>query len=553
MAEKLPFACQEVRHGKAMKGKTFTIVSAYQHTGAQKAFQNGVICDRNNQVSATFAEIKLVKPCRTGKILMPDQSYFGDGTRCRRSLGLWGIMLFASLADPIFANRQIKLDTLVRLRWLAIGGQLVAVLLVALGFGYHFHARYCLLLIGLSVVLNLVLQMGFRKSVRLSPLPVTGLLSYDAAQLGALLYLTGGLQNPFALLLLVPAVVSATMQPARFTGFLSILITAIATALIFFHQPLPWAEATPPDLPKLYVFGVWVALIVTMLFLSIYTSRIAQEGHQLANALSATELILANEQHLTSIDGLATAAAHELGTPLATIQLVAKELEHELIPDDPIFEDVALIRSQAERCRDILGKLRSLSGDDHSNFTTMQFEALIDEVVEPFENPDIEIERLFPEGRQSQPVLRRNPGVLFGLSNLVENAVDFAHSRVILESSWDESRVRLIIADDGPGFSEAIMTRLGDPFVSSRMDKAHLDRDATSGPDLVRWQNSGNMGGGLGLGYFIAKTLLERSGAKVSIRKSRTAQKEHYTEKINEISGAVIEITWPRVLLETDQ
>ncbi|WP_319411971.1 ActS/PrrB/RegB family redox-sensitive histidine kinase [uncultured Cohaesibacter sp.] len=469
------------------------------------------------------------------------------------SFSLQDIMLFASASNPIFADRQIKLDTLVRLRWLAIGGQSAAVFAVSFGLGYHFHVNYCLFLIILSIFLNLALQMGFRKSVRLPALPATGILSYDAAQLGGLLYLTGGLQNPFALLLLVPAIVSATTQPARFTAFLSILITAITTALIFFHYPLPWADATPPDFPKLYVFGIWVALIVTMLFLSIYTSRIAQEGHQLANALSATELILANEQHLTSIDGLATAAAHELGTPLATIQLVAKELERGMLRDDPIFEDVCLIRSQAERCRDILGKLRSLSGDDHSNFTKMQFEALISEIVEPFENPDIEIDRIFPQNKDNQPVLKRNPGLLFGLGNLMENAVDFAHSRVIVESQWTDSTIRLVIADDGPGFSDAIMTRLGDPFVTSRMEKSQAGRDATSGPDLARWQKSGVNGGGLGLGYFIAKTLLERSGAKVTILRSGTIKKENLSEKINEISGAVIEITWPRILLETDQ
>ena len=462
-------------------------------------------------------------------------------------------MIFDSTPDPIIADRQIKLDTLVRLRWLAIGGQSVAVIVVSKLFGYHFHASYCFFLIGLSVLLNLFLQMGYRKSVRLSPLPATGLLSYDAMQLGALLYLTGGLQNPFGLLLLVPAVVSATMQPQRYTAFLSTLIILIATGLTFIHYPLPWADATPPDFPSLYVYGNWVALIVTMLFLSVYTSRIAREGHQLANALSATELILANEQHLTSIDGLATAAAHELGTPLATIQLVAKELERELLPDDPIFEDVALIRSQAERCRDILGKLRSLSGDDHSNFTKMQFEALISEIVEPFENLDIKIERIFPKDKDNQPVLNRNPGLLFGLGNLVENAVDFAQSRVILDSHWTESYVRLIIADDGPGFSEAIISRLGDPFVSTRMEKKQWDRDATSGPDLARRQKSSLNGGGLGLGFFIAKTLLERSGAKVSILKSGLVQEDLLSEKLNEISGAVIEITWPRALLETDQ
>ncbi|WP_316861125.1 ActS/PrrB/RegB family redox-sensitive histidine kinase [uncultured Cohaesibacter sp.] len=462
-------------------------------------------------------------------------------------------MLFASLSDPIFAQRQIKLDTLVRLRWLALAGQATAVVVVRHGLEYYFNANFCIALIGLSALLNLFLQAQFRKSVRLRPLPATALLAYDSAQLGALLYLTGGLQNPFSLLLLVPAIVSATMQPARYTAFLSILITGIATLLVFFHQPLPWYHGSPPHFPFLYVFGIWIAIVLTMLFLGIYTSRIAQEGHLLANALSATELILANEQHLTSLDGLATAAAHELGTPLATIQLVAKELERELDDDSPFKEDISLIRNQAERCRVIMGKLRSLSGDDHSNFTKMQLDGLLSEIVEPFENPNVEIERIFPEDRSNQPVLWRNPGLLFGLSNLVENAVDFAYSRVVLEVQWNETAVMLLIADDGPGFSDAILNRLGDPFVTTRANSAQLDYDATSGPALAQHQRSGMNGGGLGLGFFIAKTLLERTGAKVTTIDPKINKLGNKYKKASKINGAMIEITWPRSVLEADQ
>ncbi|WP_245418329.1 ActS/PrrB/RegB family redox-sensitive histidine kinase [Cohaesibacter intestini] len=463
------------------------------------------------------------------------------------------IMLPSNQSDPIFSSRQIKLGTLVGLRWLAILGQGSAVLFVWLVLGYEFPGLLCLALVGLSAWLNLYLHFQIRNSVRLAPGPATGLLAYDSAQLGGLLYLTGGLHNPFALLLLVPAVVSATMQPARYTIPLTGLIVLIATLLVFFHMPLPWAEATPPQFPMMYVAGIWLAILVTMLFLSVYAHRIAQEGHLLANALSATELILANEQHLTTLDGLATAAAHELGTPLSTIQLVAKELERELDPADPLHEDAQLLRSQAERCREILGKLRSLSGDDHANFSKMRLSSLISELVEPFELFDVEIVQSFPTDRDDHPVLWRNPGLMFGLGNLIENATDFAASRVEISAQWNERTLSIRIADDGPGFSDVMLQRLGDPYVASRPEPGQPDRSAIHRPDTDTILSQGLNGGGLGLGFFIAKTLLERTGGRVEISNRNGAKKGKKSKKVHKNSGAVVDIYWPRAVLETDQ
>ena len=451
-------------------------------------------------------------------------------------------MVSSPLPDPIFSSRQIKLGTLVHLRWLAILGQTLAVLFVWLVLDYEFKAVLCLLLVGLSAWLNLYLHFQVRNSVRLSPEPATGLLAYDSAQLGGLLYLTGGLLNPFALLLLVPAVVSATMQPARFTIFLTALIVGIATLLVFFHMPLPWVDASPPAFPVLYIVGIWLAIVITMLFLSIYAHRIAQEGHLLANALSATELILANEQHLTTLDGLATAAAHELGTPLSTIQLVAKELERELDPADPLREDAELLRNQAERCRDILSKLRSLSGNDHANFTKMHLSALISELIEPFHAFGINIDQSFPSDQGDQPILWRNPGLIYGLSNLIENAVDFATSNVEISAHWNDRTLSLRIADDGPGFSDAMLKRLGEPYVTSRPDTKREEAIAKS-----------MNGGGLGLGFFIAKTLLERSGGRVTISNRQGTKMDRKPEKPHKNSGAVVEIYWPRAVLEANQ
>ncbi len=462
-------------------------------------------------------------------------------------------MVSSNPSDPIFSSRQIKLGTLVILRWLAILGQGSAVLFVWLVLGYDFPALLCLALVGLSAWLNLYLHFQIRNSVRLAPGPATGLLAYDSAQLGGLLYLTGGLLNPFALLLLVPAVVSATMQPARFTIPLTGLIALIATVLVFFHMPLPWKDATPPDFPVMYMAGVWLAIIITMLFLCIYAHRIAQEGHLLANALSATELILANEQHLTTLDGLATAAAHELGTPLSTIQLVARELERELDPADPLREDAQLLRSQAERCRDILGKLRSLSGDDHANFSKMRLSSLISELIEPFDLFDIEFILNFPTDRDDQPILWRNPGLMYGLGNLIENATDFAASRVEISAQWNEQALSIRIADDGPGFSDVMLQRLGDPYVTSRADPDQQDRNANQRPDADTILSQGMNGGGLGLGFFIAKTLLERSGGRVEISNRQGTKKDRKSEKAHKNSGAVVDIYWPRAVLETDQ
>ena len=326
----------------------------------------------------------------------------------------------------------------------------------------------------------------------------------------------------------------------------------IASLLVFFHQPLPWLNEQPPELPLLYVSGIWIAILITMLFLSAYAFQIAQEGHLLANALSATELILANEQHLSNLDGLATAAAHELGTPLATIQLVTKELQRELLEDDPISDDIELLRSQADRCREILGKLRSLSGEDHHNFTKMRLASLISEIVEPFEMMGIEIAQVFPDDLDDQPILRRNPGVLYGLGNLVENAVEFASSRVEVTAQWTEASVSIRISDDGPGFADAVLHRLGDPYVTTRSGRFATD-GSVGGQAGGSIRPSIQNGGGLGLGFFIAKTLLERSGANVKIGNRKIHSLRESSKKSHESGGALIDIVWERSALEANQ
>jgi len=417
--------------------------------------------------------------------------------------------------EPMQFHR-LRLNTLIKLRWLAIVGQSAAVVVVAFWLEFPLPVGICFALIAASAWLNLVLAFRFPATHRLEPLAALGILAFDALQLAGLLYLTGGLTNPFALLMTVPVVISATSLPLRLTAVLGVLVVAAASLLSFVHLPLPWFPGYDISMPFIYVAGVWMAVVSSIAFTGIYAYRVAEEARLLANALAATELVLQREQHLSALDGLAAAAAHELGTPLATITLVAKEMERAL-GDDPRFgEDVTLLRTQSERCREILKRLTNLSSESEAHMARLPFTSLIEEVVAPHREFGIEI-RLEPGRREGpEPVTRRNPGVLYGLGNLVENAVDFARESVTIEWMWDADRVGLSVVDDGTGFPAEILDRIGEPYMTSR-------GSADAG------------GGGLGLGLFIAKTLLERSGASISFANANEPGK-----------GAQARVEWPR-------
>jgi two-component system sensor histidine kinase RegB len=251
-------------------------------------------------------------------------------------------------------RRTVRLDTLMRLRWLAIAGQTIAVLVVYLGLDFDLPVWACMAVIVLSAWLNVALRLRFHTAQRLDPDRAAWLLAFDIAELAVLLFLTGGLQNPFAFLFLGPVLLSATALPARFTVMLGGFAIACATVLVFEHYPLPWDSDDPLQLPPIYMMGVWFSILLAIGFIGVYAWQITEESRQLADAITATELVLAREQHLSQLDGLAAAAAHELGTPLSTISVIAKELENAIPPDAPHGDDVRLLREQAARCRDIL-------------------------------------------------------------------------------------------------------------------------------------------------------------------------------------------------------
>jgi two-component system sensor histidine kinase RegB len=404
--------------------------------------------------------------------------------------------------SPHHPRRNVRLDTLVRLRWLAIIGQTTAVLVVYYGLDFDLPIYACLAAIILAAWLNVALRLRFHMTQRLEPDRAAWLLAFDVAELAVLLFLTGGLQNPFAFMFLGPVLLSATALPPRFTLLLGGFAVVCATILVFVHYPLPWDSDDPLQLPPIYMIGVWLCILLAIGFIGAYAWQITEESRQLSDALAATELVLAREQHLSQLDGLAAAAAHELGTPLSTISVIAKELERAIAPNAPHGDDVRLLREQARRCRDILAKLTELSAGGEP-FDRMRLTALIEEVVAPHRNFGVTIDVSVPGDRSAEPVGARNPAILYGLGNLLENAVDFARDRVSVDAQWSEDSVGVTISDDGPGFAPEILARIGEPYVTSRR---HHQGD------------TGEESAGLGLGFFIAKTLLERSGASLSFQ-----------------------------------
>jgi two-component system sensor histidine kinase RegB len=433
-----------------------------------------------------------------------------------------------SITPPIRSSRprrNVRLDTLLRLRWLSVIGQGTAVLVVRYGLNYSLPFWASLAVIALSAWLNIALRVRFQVTQRLDPDRAAWLLAFDIAELGVLLFLTGGLQNPFVFLFLGPVLISATALPPVYTMRLAGFAMACATVLAFAHYPLPYnpADPDPLELPALYLVAVWFSLLLGTGSIGVQAWQVTEESRQLADALAATELVMAREQHLSQLDGLAAAAAHELGTPLSTISVISRELERAMEPDSPHHDDIRLLREQAARCRDILSKITELPAgggplDRHS------LSELIEEVAAPHRHFGVAIEVTLAPDDGPEPVGPRNPGILYGLGNLLENAVDFASQRVDVQATWSEHDLAVTISDDGPGFAAEIIERIGEPYVTTR----HHRR----GEEVTE-------GGGLGLGFFIAKTLLERSGATLSFQ--NRPPPDH---------GAVVRVAWPRTEFE---
>jgi len=418
--------------------------------------------------------------------------------------------------DPLLRKGfGVRLGTLVIIRWLGISGQLLALLGVHFLLGFDVQLNLTLPTLLALVLPNLWFTLRADSNTQLSETQSAAHLTFDLTHLAAMLFLTGGLANPFAVLMLAPASVSASILGRSSTKLLIFASVSLVTTLAFTPFPLPW-DGPPPELNTLIKVGIWISLCFTLVFLTLYMARLGREGRERSRALVATQAALAHEQRLAALGTLAAAAAHELGTPLGTILLASKELLDTWEGDDETRIDLELIVEQTSRCRAILSDLREQRQPGNSNhFTSMQVEAILREAGSPHEQRGTQV-RYTTDGENSHDI-RRSPELMHAFRNIIENAVGFSLSYVDVNVQWQEDTLSISISDDGPGFDPAVIKKLGEPYVTTRQP--------TPGED-----------GGLGLGLFISKTLLERTGARLGFANGAQC-------------GATVTMVWPRKTL----
>lgn len=423
----------------------------------------------------------------------------------------------------------IPLRTLTNLRWLAIGGQIAALIAAPAYFDLRLPLGLCSVAVGLSVVANLLFMMVYPGNKRLSEQEALLMLLFDLAQLGLLVAATGGLTNPFALLVLAPVTISATALSLRSTVIVAATAIVLVTATALFNLPLSLSDGTILRVPSLFRFGFWLSIVIGIVFLAVYSRRVATEVRAMSDALFAAQMALAREQKLTDLGGVVAAAAHELGTPLATIKLVSTEMIEELSGQDSLKDDAILIRDQVDRCRDILRSM-GRAGKDDLHLRQAPLTAVVREAAEPHLARNKQV--IFSEQPQSgisQPSILRKPEVIHGLRNLVQNAVDFARQKVWIDVEWTKADIFVRITDDGDGFPAQMIGRIGDPFMRQKRNPSdeRLRKDYE----------------GMGLGLFIAKTLLERTGAELTF--ANAADPFLAPKERPERCGAVVQVKWP--------
>ena len=417
---------------------------------------------------------------------------------------------------------RLRVRTLTSLRWLAVAGQTITVLIVGFALDLPVPFAACFALIALSAWLNVVVGLATSGQRLATDNEAAAHIVFDILQLSGMLYLTGGILNPFSLLLIGPAVLAAASLPARYVVALCLLAILACTALAVQAMPLPAPQAEPFNPPLTNRIGAVTARILGIVFCAGYAWQSAREAARMELALDTAHTVLAREQRLSALGALAAAAAHELGTPLATMTIVAKEMAREA-PPGPLREDAELLMAQAARCRDILRGLTRAPEAGDSVHERMSLLQMVQEAIEPHaREPDVRVEAVVsgpPD--EPPPDIWRLPEVLHALTAFVENAVDFARSEILVTARFDARHIAIEVRDDGPGFAPEVLAKLGEPYVTSR-----------PGAETMR---SGHVG--MGLGFFIAKTLLERTGATVDFRNGRGG-------------GAVVTARWARSAIE---
>lgn len=424
-------------------------------------------------------------------------------------------MTIAASPDPTLnAAPRIGNSTLVLVRWLAITGQASALLLAQFVLHINVPLAAGLGCIGLSALLNLTAARLHGRNGRLSARAASLYLAYDIIQLSTLLYLTGGLENPFAVLIIAPLIVGASLLGLRYVLCLGGLTLSAIILLAFFYIPLNWPSMDGQGL-GLQDAGVLIALGLSAVFIAAYVWRTALDARRVQNALHATQLALLRQQQITALGAQAAAAAHELGSPLNTIFLIARELEKTLHnPEQIAPDDIVLLASQAERCKTILEALANPKPDHMADaMPALPPAAFMEVVSQPYrqENPAIRLHfTQRAEDDSPPPYLRPSPELMHGLGNLVQNAIEHGFTRVDIECKWSKNSFSILIHDDGVGFSSSALSKIGEPYISTK-------------------KQAGNMG----LGLFISKALLEMTGAHLRFANHKDG-------------GAMIEIIWRR-------
>ena len=411
-------------------------------------------------------------------------------------------------------EEKLNLDkkTLVILRWIAILGQLVAINLVFFVLKFNFLIFEAHLIIFAGLLTNLYLQFVI-KTVRLKDLYASIFLIYDLIQLSLLLYLTGGISNPFSILLIIPSIVSSTFLSMGTTIILGFFTIVFLYLLTVFHKPLPGIHENSFTFPEFYLFGFFISIIIGLIFLCYFGIRFAGETKKRSNALQKLQQIISKEYELESLGGQAAAAAHSLATPLATISVVAKELKKDIGENSSHKNDLDLLISQTKRCSEILKQISKKEIVEDKFFSSIKFEDLLNEIVESFEQTSEKAISLSSDNDRNKFDIKRSPETIYGLRNFIGNAVKFANENVSISLKSNKDFVTIFIEDDGPGFPEDIIGILGEPYIRSKHSKVNLKS-------------------GTGLGTFLGKTLLERNGAVIKFTNSK------------KLGGAGVIISW---------
>ena len=385
------------------------------------------------------------------------------------------------------ARRPIDPAVLIIIRWLALAGQLFALLIVSVSLQFDLPFAEAIGVIGVSAAVNLwqMRVTGFSRYHQ-TRLPVLLALGFDVVQLAALLYLTGGLVNPFAIFFLAPVVVSAALLDIRSTAILLMLVVALSSLLTVYHLPLPWGGSRF-DVPDLYQFGLWAALLLSSLFIALYVLWLATDARRADQALAEAQMKLDQDRQSSAVGALATAAAHKLGSPLNTITLISHELKADAQPEDPHFEDIQLLAQEVDRCRLILA---GLDTDARRSETILLPVGHVIQTMISRKSEDIDKQLHFEINSPADsdgPLLAEMPELAYALDTLIDNAADFARNQIWLTVNWDEDALYLQLRDDGPGLRAQTLNRIGEPGNSTRKGQAgHKGLGIFLASDLIR-------------------------------------------------------------------